>query len=174
MTYQWRKGSRTGGVDPTIAGAELERIWEEHDERLEPPVVVEESRPKAAPLHPVFEWNDKKAAEEWRNNQARQLIRNIRIVNPENAETDEPAYVHIRQVDAEAPYYQSSRVAVENPDEWSLAVEGVSGKFRAAGRALHDLEGMASEQQKDSAVSLITAATMALSTAQQAIEKINA
>lgn len=54
---------------------ELRRIARRNGGRLVPQAVVDESRPKTAPLHSQFEWDDSKAAEQHRLWQARQLIR---------------------------------------------------------------------------------------------------
>jgi hypothetical protein len=73
----------TGGskaVKAGVAGHELERIRSESNGQLHASTVVEESRAEDAPLHPVFEWDDGKAADEYRKNQARQLISSIRVV----------------------------------------------------------------------------------------------
>lgn len=42
-----------------------------------PKKLVDVSRPKEAPLHNEFEWNNKIAAEKFREEQARQIIKNI-------------------------------------------------------------------------------------------------
>lgn len=55
--------------------AELKRIADEHGGLLNPADVVEAARPLKSPLHSRFEWNDSKAAQEYRVWQARQLIR---------------------------------------------------------------------------------------------------
>jgi predicted MarR family transcription regulator len=55
--------------------AELKRIASEHGGILNPADVVREARPPESPLHSKFEWNDTKAAEDYRVWQARQLIR---------------------------------------------------------------------------------------------------
>jgi hypothetical protein len=54
--------------------AELKRIADEHDGILRPFDIVEASRPKSAPLHSKFEWDDTDAAQRYREWQARQLI----------------------------------------------------------------------------------------------------
>src|SRR3990167_9555092 len=43
--------------------------------------VVEHSRPEEAPLHSQFEWDDAKAGEEWRIQQARVLMSQFTIEN---------------------------------------------------------------------------------------------
>jgi hypothetical protein len=68
-------------VDAQTAGEELDRIRQEHG-TLEPGTVVDESRPDEAPLHPVFEWCDPKAAELYREHQATHLIKQVRVIVP--------------------------------------------------------------------------------------------
>lgn len=46
---------------------------------LTPQLVVDEARPKDAPLHDRFEWDNKVAGEAYRRVQAQQLIRSVRI-----------------------------------------------------------------------------------------------
>lgn len=46
---------------------------------LTPQIVVDEARPKNAPLHDRFEWNDKIAGEAYRRVQAQQLIRTVKL-----------------------------------------------------------------------------------------------
>lgn len=53
-----------------------------HDDagRLTPALVVEAARPDDHPLHPRFEWDDSIAGEQWRRQQAHELIQSVRIV----------------------------------------------------------------------------------------------
>lgn len=84
-------------VSAQEAGEELARIECEHG-GLTPELVVDASREESAPLHPVFEWNDRKAAERYRIVQAGSLIRNV-TVKIEEAPRMEPvrAFVMSRQ-----------------------------------------------------------------------------
>lgn len=68
---------------------ELQAIYDEH-RKLTPSLVVDLARNPAHPLHDRFEWNDKVAGEKYRLDQARQLIRTLRVVYKEATE-DEPA-----------------------------------------------------------------------------------
>lgn len=72
------------GVDAQTAGEELARIKAEHG-FLQPAVVVDESRPDDAPLHPAFEWRDPVAAEQWREHQATAIIRRVRVLPVDTA-----------------------------------------------------------------------------------------
>lgn len=57
----------------------LRGLYDRHGE-LTASLVVDEARPKNAPLHPFFEWDDKAAAEEFRLTQARAMIRRVTFV----------------------------------------------------------------------------------------------
>jgi hypothetical protein len=74
-------------ADPNVIGGELERIRTENNGRLMPHAVVEEARKRNNPIHRYFEWNDKTAAEAYRLDQARVLIRIIQI---EDTDSDKP------------------------------------------------------------------------------------
>lgn len=54
---------------------ELARIAAAHNGILFPADVVNAARNPESPLHDVFDWNDTEAAEKWRLEQARRLIR---------------------------------------------------------------------------------------------------
>lgn len=91
--YKW-KIEGLYGVDAQVAGNELERIYHEKG-TLEPSVVVEQSKPKNAPLHSMFEWNDEAAAEKWREQQARNIIGNVVVADEPNGESFTRAFVHV-------------------------------------------------------------------------------
>ena len=74
-------------ADPDVIGQELTRIKDANNGRLTPQAVVEEARNRRNPLHRHFEWNDKTAAEAYRLDQARSLIR---IVQIEDTDRDVP------------------------------------------------------------------------------------
>lgn len=94
--YQWKINKFP--VDAQAAGEELDRIKEAHN-GITPEKVVEESVSEEAVLHSCFEWNDDKAAKEYREVQAREIIRNVVIVKTTSEELSEPitirAYVPI-------------------------------------------------------------------------------
>lgn len=53
--------------------------WLERSHRLTPSAVVEAARDAASPLHPLFEWDDDLAAEAYRLDQARAVIRTVLV-----------------------------------------------------------------------------------------------
>lgn len=58
---------------------ELQHIYEEHGQ-LTPALVLDTARNPDHPLHPRFTWDDEAAAEAHRIDQARNLIRSVRVV----------------------------------------------------------------------------------------------
>ena len=67
-------------VSADIAGAELEKIKNEHGGTLNAEDVVTASEAENAPLHSLFEWDDTTAARLYRIDQAKAIIRNIECV----------------------------------------------------------------------------------------------
>lgn len=72
MVYEWKEGTRIG-ADAQKVGEELELI-EHRDAKA---VVEFAKKRKSSELHKCFEWNDSKAADEYRLEQARHLMRLI-------------------------------------------------------------------------------------------------
>jgi hypothetical protein len=58
---------------------QLQAVYDQHG-TLTPQLVVELARDPAHPLHGRFDWDDRSAGEAWRREQARQLIRSVRVV----------------------------------------------------------------------------------------------
>jgi hypothetical protein len=79
---------------PQRIGEALEAIRVENAGELHPADVVESARDGASPLHRYFQWDDAKAAREHRLDQARTLIRSIRVIDDEDR--SKPAFLSIR------------------------------------------------------------------------------
>ena len=63
----------------SVIETELQALYE-RDGQLTPGAVVEAGTPANAPLHTEFDWDDAHAAHEHRLDQARRLIRSVKIV----------------------------------------------------------------------------------------------
>lgn len=170
MVYQFRPGTRSAGVKAQVVGEELERI-RARDGKLETATVVDEARPEGAPLHPVFEWNDSVAADEYRLWQARALVRSVEVAPEKKGEEPAPAYVHVRATGEDPGYYQSVEVAVRNPDEWKLAVSELSAKAESAAKSLEFVQRL-SEKKPLKTRKLVKKAAAALGNAKAAISEI--
>ena len=80
MIYKWKPG-RQIKADPTLAAEVLNELAEQN--RLDADNVVEVSKPEDAVLHNDFEWDDSKAALEYRKHQARNIINALLVVEEE-------------------------------------------------------------------------------------------
>lgn len=110
MVYKWKMPGLYD-IPAQAAGEELDRIYEEKGE-LQARDVVNESRPETAPLHPLFEWDDPKAAELYREQQARNIIGCIVTVqdSEKSGLTQVRAFVHV------AESYRPTQIVVSEKD----------------------------------------------------------
>lgn len=76
--YNWKMKGLAKRVDPSIAAEELKRIQNIYGS-ITPEILVKEAKKRNSPLHKIFEWNDTKAAENYRLQQARILLNNIQV-----------------------------------------------------------------------------------------------
>jgi hypothetical protein len=170
--YSFKSGARFA-VDAQTAGEELERIRAESG-KLETKEVVEAARPDEAPLHPAFEWDDGIAAERYREQQARQIIRAVQITvtTADGEKRAAPAMVHITTEPGRQGYYQSTTVAVTNIDEWQRAMSGLIAKESALRRAIEDLQVIASRSESPERLAAMSVALKALDAAGAAIRSV--
>ena len=81
MVYKVAPGAHLK-TDPNIVGRMFEEL-EQTEQGLTAQTLLDANRPKNAPLHNEFEWDNRKAAEAYRLNQSRYIIRSIVIVPEE-------------------------------------------------------------------------------------------
>lgn len=66
---------------------QLQQLYDAN-QRLTPALVLAEAEDPNSPLHALFEWNDSVAADRWRLQQARELIRSVKVVYREADDTN--------------------------------------------------------------------------------------
>ena len=71
---KWMTGFRCS-VKAEVAGEVMQRL--ESEGRLTPANLVDEARPEESPMHKAFEWDDAKAAENYRRQQATQMMSSV-------------------------------------------------------------------------------------------------
>lgn len=84
--YHAARGSQFTDEDAQVIGPVLEDLAKAG--KSSAPAVVDAARAKSSPLHGYFEWNDAKAAESHRENQAREMMRAVVVVR--TLREDEP------------------------------------------------------------------------------------
>lgn len=76
MVYKWSKVSYSVSAD--IVGKHFEKLEKKYGE-VNRVNVLDSARPEKSPIHSLFEWDDTKAAENYRLTQASMLICNLDI-----------------------------------------------------------------------------------------------
>lgn len=115
MVYQWTSGTHCR-VAAQIAGEELERIRVRQNGRLEASDVVRESRDPTSPLHPAFEWDNDRAADAYREDQARYIIRHIAVEMPSRKGDDAPIRAFVSVVRDTDRSYTSTAHALSDTE----------------------------------------------------------
>lgn len=85
MVYQFRAGSRYKGNAQAV-GEELHRLRKRFGV-LKPSIILDAARAKTNVMHKYFQWDDSKAAAEWRLHQARMLVCSVVTVQIDSEET---------------------------------------------------------------------------------------
>lgn len=101
----------------TAAREVLTSLVEEYGE-LTPELVVDAARPADSPIHSQFEWDDSIAAEAHRRDQARRLIRKVKIVygtDPEGRDKTVRAFVSTRGPGDRKPAYRPTEEVLQDP-----------------------------------------------------------
>lgn len=89
-------------ADPQAIGEALAAIGAKADGALTPGDVVNAARSKESVLHQHFEWDDVVAAEHYRHDQARDLIRLIRVEDEATEDGTSRAFVSVKLNDVTA------------------------------------------------------------------------
>src|SRR3990167_767507 len=73
----WAKGGLMTAEQRGAIEFRLRTLYEKNGKRLTADLVVRDARNPTSPLHVCFEWDDGLAAEAWREQQARTLMRSV-------------------------------------------------------------------------------------------------
>lgn len=98
-------------------------------EKITPSNVVDYARDSSTELHKCFEWNDSVAAEKYRFEQAKLVIRSIVITNAPDAEED--VKIRALQITSETNVYEPTRVILNKPDEYKALLERAKLELQA-------------------------------------------
>lgn len=127
-----------------VAGAVCQKL-SESKEGLTPRSLVNASRDANAPLHNEFEWNDSVAAEKYREDQARCIIRHLIIVRTDVEEVPRHRDRSFVSTGENNTAYVSLQTALNN-ETWKSnllkAAKADAEKFIAKYRRLTELAGV--------------------------------
>lgn len=139
MAYQWREGSAYHDrADAQEVGEAIDQLANSKGGRpLTPDEIVAAAEDPRSPLHELFEWDNRKAAYNWRKSQARDITGALVIVSTLPSGTkvrDSRAYVSVEKQDDEkrgyvhvsrAVGYDIEEKARQELDAWCRRYAGV-------------------------------------------------
>jgi hypothetical protein len=102
--YSFRDGYNCK-ANPEIVGKRIEKLEKKNNGEVTPELVVEDAKNEKSPLHNCFEWNNDKAGERYRIQQARSLLGSLVvdiIIVKESIEVR--AFVNLKTPDKEQSY----------------------------------------------------------------------
>lgn len=129
--------------DPNIIGQHIELLRRQQHGELTPNDVVADARNPNSPLHSFFEWDDGQAAEQYRLQQARGLIRAVVAVY---VREDAPAvrtkaFVHINEPGAQ--HYRSADHALSQTHTRDMVLRRALDELKQWRKRYKDLEEFA-------------------------------
>lgn len=134
--YAWKYGcTQTPGISAQIVGEEIEKLEKENEGALLPSTIVRAAKPKNSKLHPCFEWDNRKAADAYRENQARELLRKITIVYiDDNDKKDEIRAFHNIKHENNESYYTSIERVVNDEELQENVLDQIKAELIAIKR----------------------------------------
>jgi hypothetical protein len=144
--FEFADGTRfqAGAVaDANTVGRHIEMLREKFKGELTPQDILDDARHDNSPLHSFFEWDDSAAAEHYRIQQARGLIRAVVAVY---AREDKPAvrtraYVHVPE--PSAPHYREASHAMSQTKTRKMVLDRAMNELKAWRTRYRDLEEFA-------------------------------
>jgi hypothetical protein len=96
MIYKAARGSTLTDEQAQQYGDHIAQTFSNGHLEVTPDDVVADAQAKSSPLHNFFEWDDSEAAQRYRVQQARYLLRSIRVViEKQEAVTETRAFVRV-------------------------------------------------------------------------------
>lgn len=130
MTFRVTPGSRIRKADAKVLGEAFERL--KATGPLTADRVLTEAMNARSPLHRYFEWDDQKAAHQYRLEQARKLIRSIEVVLEDAKGKQMPmrAYYSVRDADGQRGY-EAMEFVFATPDLADQVIEEALAQLEA-------------------------------------------
>lgn len=145
--YEFADGARlqpgAKAEDADAVGQHLEMLRQKFKGELTPGDVVSDAKNHNSPLHSFFEWSDTEAAQQFRLQQARGLIRAVVavVVSAGTPAQRVQAFVHIPE--SGAPHYRATDHAMSQERTRDMVLRQAFREFRAWQKRYEHLEELA-------------------------------
>lgn len=130
VIYGWRPGSRIS-IDAQQAGETIARLQKKKNAPLEPVDIVEAARGEDSVLHPHFEWDDHTAAEAYREDQARELVRSLTIDISRSNLAEQPVRAFVSVETGGERGYVTTRTAMSSAELRKQVIESAWRELEA-------------------------------------------
>jgi hypothetical protein len=145
-SYEFSEGARfqkDADLNPKAVGEHLDMLRQKFKGELTPQRVLDDARHDNSPLHSFFEWSDSAAANQYRLQQARGLIRSVVAVyvGGNKQEIRQRAYIHIS---TPSPHYREAIHALSQTETRKLVLDRAMNELNAWRARYKDLEEFAS------------------------------
>jgi len=149
----------------------MQALYNRNNGEVTASLVLKAATNKRNALHCKFEWDDSKASHQYRLEQARRLIRIVKVVP---ADSDEPErLIHVPRIEGgetQEGVYKTASVIIQSKSEFQVALESALNRLRSAQSAVDELRSAAAD---DDTLSKIMLAYEALSTANNALSSVH-
>ena len=140
---RFQKDAPTDAAAAKAVGEHLDMLRQKFKGELTPQDVLDDARHDNSPLHDYFEWSDSEAAEQYRLQQARGLIKAVVAVY---IHEDKPAvrskmFVHIPE--PSAPHYREKSHALSQTKTRKMVLDRAWNELKAWKARYKDLEEFA-------------------------------
>jgi hypothetical protein len=147
--YEFSEGARfqkDAPADPKTAkavGDHLEMLRQKFKGELTPQDVLDDARHGNSPLHPFFEWDNGVAAEQYRLQQARGLIKSVVAiyVSDDKPAVRAKAYIHVPEPGA--PHYRETSHALSQAKTRQMVLDRAWNELKQWKARYRDLEEFA-------------------------------
>lgn len=123
-------------IDFLSNGADAQRVYEElGNTEITAKEILEKAKNPDSELHKLFEWDDRKAAEKYRLQQAGAIVRNLVFVTDD--EKEEP--IRVFHISTEPKKYKPTKLILQQPDEYLALLQRAKDELYAFQRKYKSL-----------------------------------
>lgn len=140
LVASWKSGLRLFCADAQKVANEISEIGES----ATPQEILEKGRNPATELHKCFEWDDSKAAEKFRIEQARTIVRCLVIRETEEPKEQKPE-IRMFYKTSGGEGYKPTTIIMQDKDEYQKLLERAYAElssFKNKYRSLAELDGI--------------------------------
>lgn len=137
MIYKWKTGARIKGS--AQASGELFEQLSQTEAGLTAETLLNANKPKNAPLHNDYEWNNQKAANQWRLHQSRHFMDSLTVVMV-NYETSEELQTRAVHITTEPHKYEPITTIIQSESKYECLLSNAFSELQAFQRKYNMLK----------------------------------